>query len=501
MKYLPALAAVCLLIVPSVALAQHIFPNPNPAGHTITVDTSGRFNSVGFDNNGTIEITSDGTLTNRINGVLTNNAHSKINNAVGGTLINNGMLVNDWLAEMTNDGTFANAWTMTNNATLTNNGKFTNDMATLTNNRTLINTGTLSSSGYSVKFNNYGTLHNKSGGTLNMDIGGSGSLPGEKWGLTNYGTLKNESGGTLNNTRTVNNEWMLNNLGTLSNNSKATLNNSFLLINNKTLQNDYRLYNNAQAALENFGTLKNTWLLDNRHGGTLANSGTIEIAGGGTLTNDGILDITDGGTLINDGSLVNHSDGTLINDGTIDTSQSVKGAAGFTNNGTYQGSGIVIGKWTDHGHIKSGNPAVLESAGVMTTDGDYYKREGSHEIELGGLFDGGGDHAITEFDWIDVTGNVELAGLLNVSLIDGFELHRGNWFDILRVGGTLSGQYEGLGEGALVGNFGGQDLFITYGGMGDGGGVALYTNAVPEPTTVLIWSMLAGLGMTVRRRR
>lgn len=26
-------------------------------------------------------------------------------------------------------------------------------------------------------------------------------------------------------------------------------------------------------------------------------------------------------------------------------------------------------------------------------------------------------------------------------------------------------------------------------------------NAVPEPTTVLIWSMLAGLGMTVRRRR
>ena len=46
-----------------------------------------------------------------------------------------------------------------------------------------------------------------------------------------------------------------------------------------------------------------------------------------------------------------------------------------------------------------------------------------------------------------------------------------------------------------------QDLFITYGGMGDGGGVALFTNAVPKPTTVLIWSILAGLGMTVRRRR
>ena len=34
-------------------------------------------------------------------------------------------------------------------------------------------------------------------------------------------------------------------------------------------------------------------------------------------------------------------------------------------------------------------------------------------------------------------------------------MSRGNVFEILRVGGTLSGQYEGLGEGALVGNFGG----------------------------------------------
>ncbi|MCH2182141.1 MAG: PEP-CTERM sorting domain-containing protein [Mariniblastus sp.] len=69
------------------------------------------------------------------------------------------------------------------------------------------------------------------------------------------------------------------------------------------------------------------------------------------------------------------------------------------------------------------------------------------------------------------------------------------------VGGTLSGQYDGLDEGDLVGNFGGQDLFIGYSYGGEFTGVLLYTNAVPEPTTMLIWSMLAGLGMTVRRRR
>ena len=93
-----------------------------------------------------------------------------------------------------------------------------------------------------------------------------------------------------------------------------------------------------------------------------------------------------------------------------------------------------------------------------------------------------------------------MAGLLNVELLDGFKLERGNRFDFLRVGGTLTGQYDGLGEGGLVGNFGGEELFITYAG-GDGNDVALFTNAVPEPTTMLIWSMLAGLGMTVRRRR
>ena len=82
----------------------------------------------------------------------------------------------------------------------------------------------------------------------------------------------------------------------------------------------------------------------------------------------------------------------------------------------------------------------------------------------------------------------------------GFELHRGYSFTTLRVGGTLTGQFDGLGEGDVVGNFGGQDLFISY-VAGDGNDIGLFTNAVPEPTTALVWSLLAGLGLTVRRRR
>ena len=259
-------------------------------------------------------------------------------------------------------------------------------------------------------------------------------------------------------------------------------------------------FNRHYSGLTNTGTLTNYGVAVNNdtvdiYEGTLTNYSTFfnhnDMTNYGTLANDVYFEAS--GALINNGTLTNQPGGTLTNNGTIDTTNGT-----FTNNGTLNGDGKIIGNHSDYGVTSPGN-----SAGVMTIEGDYFKVDGSKEIELGGLFDGGGDNALAEFDRIDVTGNVELAGLLNVSLIDGFEkrINRGQVFEFLRVGGTLSGQYDGLGEGALVGNFGGQDLFITYGGMGDGGGVALYTNAVPEPTTVLIWSMLAGLGMTVRRRR
>ena len=104
MKYLPALAATCLLIVPSVLTAQQISPNPNPVGHTIKVDTTGAFNSVDFSNLGTIDITNAGTLSNR----------GALNNYVG-TLNNFGTLNQSNGSSLTNyGGTLNNGGSLTN---------------------------------------------------------------------------------------------------------------------------------------------------------------------------------------------------------------------------------------------------------------------------------------------------------------------------------------------------------------------------------------------------
>ena len=558
MKYLFALALVCLLIVPSVCVSQQISPNPNPVGNTITVDTPDRYNGVTFDNNGEIDITSVGNLTN--NDTLKNNKGGTLDNA--GLLTNYNLLANYNLLTNNDGGSLINDGTLTNESgsTLTNSGSLVNSLGTLTNGGTLNNNGKIISSGAVTNndtLTNYdgGTLANYDGSTLtnNGSLSNDGMLNIYEGGtltnndaVSNNGTLTNDRGGSLNNNEggtLTNNDGSLINGGTLTNDGTlanyATLTNNDTLINSGML-NIYvgaTLINHEGAALTNdatsdrFGTLTiasdstlaNFGALVNS-GGLLTNSGTLNNYGemissgrvmtnngtlnnydGGTLdiayilknddtlTNVGTLSIYDSGVLTNDGTLTKDAGGILVNDGTIFTLTGV-----FKNAGTLNGTGWIVGDVTDTGMMAPG-----DGAGVMTIDGDYFKVDGSKEIELGGLFDGGGDHAITEFDWIDVTGNVELAGLLNVSLIDGFEkrINRGQVFEFLRVGGTLSGQYEGLGEGALVGNFGGQDLFITYGGMGDGGGVALFTNAVPEPTTVLIWSMLAGLGMTVRRRR
>jgi len=76
-------------------------------------------------------------------------------------------------------------------------------------------------------------------------------------------------------------------------------------------------------------------------------------------------------------------------------------------------------------------------------------------------------------DWLIIAGDATFAGVLDVSLIDGFELGMGQEFEIIDIAGARSGAFAGLAEGALVGTFGSEELFITYAG-GDGNDVTLF---------------------------
>lgn len=114
-----------------------------------------------------------------------------------------------------------------------------------------------------------------------------------------------------------------------------------------------------------------------------------------------------------------------------------------------------------------GTIAPGQSAGQTQVLGDLTIEAGVLEIELGGAAADG------EFDRVTVGGNATLAGTLEVSLLEDYSLMPDSTYEILEVAGKRTGQFAGLNEGSLVGNFG-LDLYITYLG-GDGDDVALFT--------------------------
>lgn len=237
------------------------------------------------------------------------------------------------------------------------------------------------------------------------------------------------------------------NSGTINNNEDARINNfgSFDIKSGGIINNEFNAYFNSTNSVTNEGTFNNSGQMDvsgfTNNGGAVLNNysgsgdnGVINLSGystnKGSIANYGIINIAD--ALFNEGSII----------------------------GTGQINGDVVG---------GGDFSPGASAGGFLVNGFLTLSEGSTKfIELAGDCDANRDRVNTEHDFLDVTGDLILdGGKLDVKSIEGFELRADQAFVIAKVGGDIEGEFTGLENGALVGEFnaigGGMiDLFISY---------------------------------------
>jgi filamentous hemagglutinin family protein len=186
---------------------------------------------------------------------------------------------------------------------------------------------------------------------------------------------------------------------------------------------------------------------------SITNNGTFNISGNNVneidFTNNGTLSKTaGGGTSSFEGSFtntgtVNASSGSLEFDGYTQTAGLTQlnggdiddtGAISVFNGGTLAGVGTFT---TPDLFINNGATiAPGASPGTLNITGNLILAATSTTlIELGGTTQG------SNYDFINVTGNVNLDGILDISLFGGFTGVTGNIFDVIQSGGTMNGSF------------------------------------------------------------
>ena len=128
------------------------------------------------------------------------------------------------------------------------------------------------------------------------------------------------------------------------------------------------------------------------------------------------------------------------------------------------GAGSDPGSW-----VVIDNVAV-QGSGTGTLAGETITIQGDLNLQTGATTKI--DLAAGAHDRVVVAGSASLAGLLDIAVLPTFTPILGQSLEIMDVGGSLTGFFTGLPQGALIGDFGATDLFLTYTG-GDGNDVAL----------------------------
>ena len=196
------------------------------------------------------------------------------------------------------------------------------------------------------------------------------------------------------------------------------------------------------------GELEYTQSLTNNVGGFISGNGSLIVRGG--LVNQGTMNFA--GTANIDGAVTNAAGGKIIsggggatifyddvtNNGEIRTSTN-----GFTVFfGSVSGSGTFTGTGTVNfeGDLSPGSsPATVNFGGDVA-----FGPDSTLQIELGGTTPG------TQYDQINVAGELTLDGTLRISLINGFTPTAGQSFDFFNVG-TIAGTFSAIELPSLEG--------------------------------------------------
>ena len=192
------------------------------------------------------------------------------------------------------------------------------------------------------------------------------------------------------------------------------------------------------------------------------------------LTNEGLISVTGGST-------VDVTADQFVNSGSIDVlSGTLSSNVSIENKGTISGSGSI-----DAAIINTGTLSPGTSPGLMTIAS--LNSSGTLLFELEGTTRG------TQYDAIDVTGDLTLSGTIDVDLISGFTPAEGNTFDLLN--------WNTASFGAITFDF--ADATLSSGLQWDTSSFqtdgTLSITAVPEPSSV--FACLVGAGIICLRNR
>jgi autotransporter-associated beta strand protein len=220
--------------------------------------------------------------------------------------------------------------------------------------------------------------------------------------------------------------------------------------------------------------------------GTTQNSGAI--TGAISLKKSGLGTQTLGDTNTYTGATTIDA-GKLVINGSISTSTTTVNSAG-----TLAGSGTVGAVTVKNGgFIAPGN-----SPGTLNTGNITLEAGSSLGIEIDGATVG------TQYDRLNVTGSVSLAGLLSMTMGGSYAPANGTLFFILANDGTdaITGTFSNASVNGGTYTLGGQEFQISYAGntatSSFTGGNDVVLQAVPEPASLLLGAVAI---LTLLRRR